>query len=385
MPKNAVKKSNDGRKRYRYTDKAGIRVELRQHSFESVTQFKYRCEESEKVVVSSIKMTFSELFIQWQSEYQKIFCSKSDVVNIQRAFNIFVKPEIGNMQINKIQRFHVYKIVSEAASLGFGQSEISKIRGCISRPYNWSINTLGLLLTCPTAGLITRSKQLPAMDDADDDSEIHLISNEDLTKFLHVAEMSKYYYFYLVLRYSGLRPSECAGLKLLDDHGDVLLIRRAITKYGLGGLKTKAARRDIPITPQLREVLDLIKQQLPLETKWFFSSAKGMPNLEAINSAFKRTRANTAEWKKVGRKTNGELIKPAVKFTLYHFRHTFATDAARVLRPNQLKYIMGHTSIEITLKYYIGLTDDDKTSAAESLSKIFIFEVGTKVGTNQQI
>lgn len=354
MPKNAITKTTDGRRKYMFTDKIGNRHNVWGHKNETLADFKRRCENLERGPAKISTMTFAELFKLWQKEFQELNCSPSDVHNLQEVFK-YTKA-IHYYKLDSVKRADVYAVLAAAKRKGLSTSTLSKIRGCISRPYNWAINTLGLDLDCPTTGLIMKSKN----ESKDHPTGgLRVLSSEEASVFFSCAKRNKYYNYFLLLQYTGLRPSEAAGLKVKDDKGNVLEIRRAITNYGLSDLKTRNARRDIPISSRLRSVIEnqrsLIEKISYNTNGWLFPSAVGAPNLVAIQSAFKRIRLAA------GKQT----------FTIYNFRHTFATNMSRKLTPTQLQYIMGHANIEITLKYYIGLTDLDKSSAAGLMDEVF--------------
>lgn len=215
----------------------------------------------------------------------------------------------------------------------------------------------------PTEGLRFSASNKP-------EERIRVISDTEMKRFLEAAYGSKYYDYYLVLSLSGLRPSEALGLRVEDVQEDKLHIRRGITLTGESELKTPAARRIIPLTGNLKSILLKLRDE---SDSWLFPSESGMPSMNAVNTAFKRTVKQTEVWERGGH--NGmkklQLIKPAVDIRLYDFRHTFATKLAEASMPESaLTAIMGHESISTTLQYYIGLTDKMKEQAKSILEKM---------------
>ncbi|HCT71255.1 MAG TPA: hypothetical protein DF409_09755, partial [Bacteroidales bacterium] len=129
----------------------------------------------------------------------------------------------------------------------------------------------------------------------------------------------------------------------------------------------KAAKRTIPITPG---IIDCLWRQYQACDKnntlveWVFPENDGSrPTMNSLRKSFQRARSHTATWKKIGRKYHGELITPRVEFSMYDFRHTFATFAATCMAPKQLQHIMGHANIETTLQIYAGLTAEQRAEA----------------------
>jgi integrase len=190
---------------------------------------------------------------------------------------------------------------------------------------------------------------------------------------MKAASRSKYFNYFKILASTGLRPSEALGLQIRDIKDDFLEIRRGWTIDGYSPLKTKAAKRDIPLTTDLKCFLLDQRERYAFVTKegWLFPAANKKPSMNALQCAFKHILKQTAEWKKGG-KTNQKkiaIIRPPVKCSLYDFRHTFATKMAEAgMHQTALQAIMGHTDISITLKYYIGVTDNMMEQARTLMS-----------------
>ena len=195
--------------------------------------------------------------------------------------------------------------------------------------------------------------------------EVRVISESDLRRFFAAAENTKYYHYYKLLECTGLRPSECLGLKRSDFTKTHVRIERGMTRDGLSDLKTSAARRTIPLTNKIKNII----RDLP-QSGWLFPTSNGKPSMSALNSAFKRTLKQTAVYERGGRNGQKKLkvIAPSVDFTLYDFRHTFATRMAEAnVSPSALAKIMGHTDVSITMEYYIGVTDAMMDKAIEAM------------------
>ena len=377
MPKNRIsrKKDSTGRYSYQITDATGKRHSLKSRKNESFADFQNRCDkldqEVERIAQSGRRTEdFDSLFQLWHESYVVPNLSNSEIANTKHLYERHVKSWIARKRISEITRADVYKVLSKAQKRGLSAATIKLIRGCISRPYNWAINSLGYRLVPPTQGLVFR------MDSAKQEKKTKVMSEEDLDRFLKAAERSRYYNYFRLLAYTGLRPSEALGLQVGDITATEIKVRRSITVHDdeFSGLKSAAAYREIPITPGIREVLQdqMSKVAFASRERWLFPSANGTaPKMESIKSAFRRIRKQTAEWK-IGGKTNNKKLKvlrPAVDCSLYSFRHTFATRMAEAgMNQKALQEIMGHSDIKITLQYYIGLTDRMLEDAKEKMS-----------------
>ena len=141
-----------------------------------------------------------------------------------------------------------------------------------------------------------------------------------------------------------------------DIQDNYLIVDKAITIYEESDGKTQKAKRLVPLSGKAKEALN----RLETNQSWLFPSQGGTPSMSAVERAFKRIVRQTAIWRKVERRYKGKFIEPAIKITMYSFRHTFATRCIqRGMPAHLLKEIMGHEDIQTTLKYYVDLSMED--------------------------
>jgi len=366
MPKNRISRAKDGRWHYAAKDCAGYVRQLASKKGELKSQFVRRCDQLDLLCADpniGSEMTYAELYERWKEDYQKVHCSQGDLDACTYVYNEILKPAIGHLRLSAITRSMVYNIISDASQAGRRKSVLSKIRSTISRPYNWAINALMMPIQNPVNGL--RVKYRAVTDSAN--SRERVISGDDVQTFFTACAGSKYDCYFHVLYLTGLRPSEGAGLRVEDIRPDCLQIRRAVTRYGLGELKNVSSRRDIPLTPELRYWINLQLSKLPDRSGWLFPATGGVASFNAINCRAK------ALAKKAG-----------VQLSLYDFRHTFATKMSAVLPLKTLQYLMGHSDIQTTMKYYVEVTEDAMKTAASEMQKIFSAQSDTKSDTKAQ-
>jgi integrase len=136
----------------------------------------------------------------------------------------------------------------------------------------------------------------------------------------------------IVLRETGARPDECHRLAWSD-----------IDFSGSGGLyvregKTPAARRRIPMTPNVRAVLaSRFEAAGRPETGWVFPADTWTGHMD--HSTLKKQHAKTLKESRV---------RP---FLLYSLRHTFATKIAGRVDPWTLCRLMGWSTLAIAMTY----------------------------------
>ena len=108
-----------------------------------------------------------------------------------------------------------------------------------------------------------------------------------------------------------------------------------------------------------------------ISSEWVFPQIYGnAPTMNSLRLAFERARNQTIIWKGKGKKRNRVELSPRVNFSLYDFRHTFATLAAYRMPPKQLQYIMGHANIETTLQIYAKITKNQINDAGNIMSEM---------------
>lgn len=361
MPKNKITKpkKRGGRSTYQVTDTNGKMLSIKSRKGESAADFIKRAEALDRkagVVMDTSRIkSFSDLFEIWYSDHVKLNLSPSTARTTRGRYEKHVKPYIGRMDIRDITRGDVYRLLTRAQRKGLSANSIRLIRSCISRPYNWAINALGIQMTPPTDGLIftVQDKKRKKMT---------ILSAEDEKRFFEATDGTRYHAYFKTLIMTGMRPSEALGLQRGDILKDRIQIRRGITQDGLSPLKTDAAVREIPLTPGCREEIlkHLARFETPSHEGWVFATQKGRPNMSAIRSAFNRALKKTAV------EEDGETVVQPLHFTLYDFRHTYATRMAERNMPlKALQTILGHTSVTVTLDYYVGMSEDLFDQAAE--------------------
>lgn len=367
--------SHTKRRRWSYsiTGADGKVRQLRSRKDESKKEFRLRCDmldsQSEEMTTTS-DITLNELFYLWVNDYVKVKLSPSDYRTTPPIYERNVKPYLGQRNITDIKRSDVYRILSKAEQKGLSASYIKKIRGCISRPYNWAINSLGFDIVSPTQGLIyTPKDNRPRFPSK-------FISDDDYKRFIAHAKTSKYHHYFGLLYHTGLRPSEGLGLQIKDIKDNYLEIRRGVTKDGLSTLKTANAVRDIPLTSYVKTLLAEQVREVAFLTPegWLFPTMSGRPEFDAVRDAMRRIIRNANNSNKRQKGANKGLVEiplPINNYSLYDFRHTFATRMAEAgMNVKTLQYIMGHASIEVTMKYYVSVTDKMVSDAIDTMENV---------------
>lgn len=175
---------------------------------------------------------------------------------------------------------------------------------------------------------------------------------------------------YLLCLYMGLRVGELCALqwKDIDFESQILHIRHSIqrvpeegnkggTKLVLGAPKSESSVRDIPVPGFLSEIL--LKK---------FEDEKG----KADEFIFKGTRADYRDPRTMQQKISRLCQRLELEDVHMHtLRHTFATRCLeKGIRYEVLCEFLGHSSPQITLKYYAHCTPQTKRMSIDRLAEV---------------
>ena len=195
----------------------------------------------------------------------------------------------------------------------------------------------------------------------------------------------------MLLLFTGLRRGEVCALRWedVDFESGCVHVSQAVSFVGsssvLGDTKTEAGVRTVPILPPLRPVLEAHRRP----SGPVCCSASG----EALNeSACRRLwqsylhflsvqksgveKVSVSRQNKLARRQQPDLydedhpkfVWQPVEFRLHDLRHTYCTllfDAGVDVKTAQ--YLMGHSSVEVTLRIYTHLSDLKKRSSLDKL------------------
>ena len=207
------------------------------------------------------------------------------------------------------------------------------------------------------------------------------LSDEQVKKLLSAIKDLPPYVFVMIGLYCGLRREEILALKwdcvFLEESTPYLSVRRAWhTEHNrpviLDELKTKAARRDVPIPAPLAECLSQAKAQSTSE--YVVANRDGDPlSYTQFQRVWKYITTRSTKERTYVRYVNGQKIKHTVKpvlgekaahngevvysldfqVTPHQLRHTYITNLIYAgVDPKTVQYLAGHENSKITMDIY---------------------------------
>jgi len=199
-----------------------------------------------------------------------------------------------------------------------------------------------------------------------------------LDYILETKRFRKYYDGIYILLHTGLRISELTGLtrKDLDFSAGVIHVRRQLCytengTYTIVEPKTKSGTRDVPMSPQVKTALRRILASHPKAIEPVVDGVGGFLFLRKHSQPMASKDWQVA-FKNIIKSYNETHPEPLLLITPHICRHTFATNMAKAgMAPKALQFIMGHSSIKVTMDVYTHLEVTDivrefqKVSGAE--------------------
>lgn len=199
------------------------------------------------------------------------------------------------------------------------------------------------------------------------------LTEEEQALFMLESKNSYYYELFALALCTGMRLGELGALTWgdIDYKNNVIHINKTLT-YNLdnkvisGSPKTEAGKRDIPITPAIKQVLKLQREKMGniynidmKNSKIFISTSGTQIYNRTINDEINRVLQRLEK--------QGHEIE---HFTAHAFRDTFATRYIEQGGTMQtLKKLLGHSSIKMTMDLYAHVLPD---TMQDEMNKIVI-------------
>ena len=366
----------DGRYRYKYNDAFGKRKSV--YSWRLTESDPYpkgkrkdiSLREKEKEVEKALRnavatsggnMTVLELVQKYIS--QKRGVKHNTQANYNFVINVIKKEDFGAKRIDKIKLSDAKTWLIKLQDDGRGYSSIHSIRGVVRPAFQMAVDD----------DLINKNPfefQLATVV-VNDSVTREAITRKQQREFLRFIKedkhFCKYYDGIYILFHTGLRVSEFVGLTINDIEFDKERIkvdhqlqRTRNMKYEILTPKTEKGERYVPMQKDVADCFRRIIQNrkhpkiepmIDGYSGFLFLDKNDMPMV-------------ALHWEKyfqfIREKYNKLYKEPLPTITPHVCRHTFCTKMAKAgMNPAKLKYIMGHSSMEITFDTYTHLQVDD--------------------------
>ena len=399
----------DGRYRFRYTDKNGVRKAVyswKLTATDKVPQGKkdglslrQKETEIEKDLQDGIdsslasNITLNEMFEKYISLKNNL--KEGTRINYIYMYDHFVREKIGNRKIKSFKYSDVKAFYSSLLKDGMKSNTLDNVHTILHPTFTLAVRD-GIIRNNPSDGVCAELKKGTNKGEGRHALTIH--EQQVFMDFMKESDTYKHWIpLFTFFLGTGCRVGEVIGLtwKDIDFKNGVISINHNTTYRpdGNGGMnlsistpKTEAGKRTIPMFKEVREgLIQLKREQMELcirceqeidgYSSFVFVNRFGNIFLPMdINRAIQRiyTGANAKEEEQAKK----EKRKPVVirHFTCHHLRHTFCTRLCEV--ENNIKLIMnimGHSDVQTTMNIYNEIQEAKKQEAFEELNnKIMI-------------
>lgn len=171
-------------------------------------------------------------------------------------------------------------------------------------------------------------------------------SDDEVEMILKCSTGTRLYPLFVVAIYTGMRISEILGLRYSDIDGNTIHVRQQYTR-GYFKLPKGEKTRDIPMHPMVTNMLNSLQRDL--RTDLVLPSSSGTPQ----------------DYHNLTKTIERFYAKHGIKHKKFHaYRATFCTNLCKSGVPLQVaSKLMGHSSVEVTAKFYALVEDKEKENA----------------------
>ena len=298
------------------------------------------------------KMTLCELYAKKTA--QRINVKKNTLAGRKYLMDALKQDKLGSRSIDSIKPSDAKEWAVRMKEKGYGFKTISNYKRSLKASFYMAIED----------DYVRKNPfDFQLSEVIDDDSESRqALSEEQEEKLLSFLQYDtvyqKYYDDVLILLKTGLRISELCGLTVqdLDFENHTLNIDHQLLRnqegYYIETPKTKCGIRKVPMSEEAGKAFQRVLKRKKTGKgividgcrNFLFLNQKGMPMTACYY---------TSTLRNIVKKYNKYHDKSLPKITPHILRHTFCTRLAQKnMNPKNLQYIMGHSSIMITLNLY---------------------------------
>src|SRR6266540_1075058 len=309
----------------------------------------------------SPRLTFAEVAGRWLAEFEAKVAAgerRERTLDLYRS-QLFrhLLPRLGRLRLALLTADDVVLVTRELQADGLSPWTIKRILGALSCVFTFALRR-GYIATHPFHRLERDERPHPLSSDQ------RVLTRTELAR-LFAACPRRYRPLLLTSAYTGMRLSEVLGLSWddVDFAAGVIHVRHQLAR-GRRGVpphrippKTRASVREIPLLPQLAEVLRQHKRgsQFTSDSDYVFATRNGTAFLH--HNVSKRVLRRAA--------TGAGLDRPGRRVRFHDLRHTFASHLIIDIRLDvvQVSRILGHARTSMTLDTYTHLFEEARHGA----------------------
>lgn len=336
----------------------------KEQALESYLKYRLKVVKGEYTPVNKKNLTFKQLFEMWFKSY-KTTVKESTYATTLRYFNNHILKELGSILIDKLTVLKCQQAVNEWFIKA--PRTYKRFVRYVNNVLDYGVD-LELIAKNPMRKVIrpkAPQNKKPFTD---------FYSKEELNEFLQDAKKYnfRYFIFFRLLAYSGMRKGECLALKWsdIDFKNNTVSINKSVTQ----GLNNRLYLSNGKTINSIR-ILDMDTQTIEYLKEWRTSQQKqmfklGFNFLSQDNFIFPTIDNGITQPSKPTQWNNTICKKYGLRHIKVHgFRHTHASllFEAGVSMQN-VKERLGHANIETTMDIYTHVTKKQKEETANQFA-----------------
>lgn len=319
------------------------------------------------------------LVCEWGEKWLTVYkrnVSKATYAMYEGILYNHIIPTIGKIPLSKLRPIHVQEAINNLSAKG--QVRTAEI---------YKLTIKQMLSQAVAEGIIVKN----ICDNLDkiksETEEKRVLTDFELLCISKTQYTDKEKLFLDILYYTGVRRGEALALSVYDIVGDKdgrahfininknldIIENTPVIKEP----KTKAGYRTIPIPDFLYD--ELIKYVSEHKTVYLFTMKNGQNVSRSSfrkmwDSIMKKTRQTARRLKAeiIKEGTLNAAVDTSISFTPHIFRHTYATNLYYAnIDIKTCQYLLGHSTIDITLKIYTHLDNKNNSDIAHRLNNYF--------------
>ncbi len=324
-----IKRRNDGRWYGRITLKPGkyhyVYGKTQQECYDKVKDMldkpkliKSMVKALDKNVSKPKRYKLNEWYKYWLRNYKAPNCRDSTMRRLEYVYENHIS-NLGEYYLDEITGIMIQEHLARIKSDCMRKKAYMQLADMIGKAL-----TAEVLKKNPLVSVIPpkyRSKERTALEP------------EEQQSFIAEARQSEHWAIYALMLFEGLRTGEAKALRPCDIKQDCIIVGASVNDVGeITETKTGNVRR-VPIFAPFRPIADELRSS---SSELLFK-----PNKHTANDEFRDI-----------------MQRLGMSYNMYALRHTFATNCARAgITPKQVQLWLGHTDVEMSLKYYINISD----------------------------
>ncbi len=305
----------------------------------------------------------------WAKEWFETYKSNLEYNTMfmyQNSIEKHIIPMIGNILLSQIKTIQLQKMLNEIVAQGKTRTaEICRL-------------TIKQIMECAyQEKLINRDITIGLKPIKKEQKEQRVLSDEEISVIEEAPLSTKERLFVDIARYTGLRKGEILALTIadIDFKNHKISVNKSLYYKGnkpeIKSPKSKSGYRNVPIPDKL---LITLKKHIKENSSLIIFTMSG--------GGYMSKQSFRGFWDKIIKKINENIenenkgtlkfYKDDIKLTPHIFRHTYATNLYYAgIDVKTAQYLMGHSSVDVTLKIYTHLDAKKTELTFEKINEYF--------------